>query len=174
MPQKFFHNKNERDKRSQRIAKQLEFSSKSELTSVDTDSSLLVYSLVSTTSQSSQDAINNVANPVATLSTVSPTPLACLHSNLVLPSRFWSDHSPSDLHEIPLCKISCHTQLMNVTHNLTINSDLSWLLFINQHMVDSNMSTALKPFSGPMNTDKLNRLLELLDGPTKSLCWAAW
>ena len=30
-------------------------------------------------------------------------------------------------------------------------------------MVDSNMSTALKPFSGPMNTDKLNRLLELLD-----------
>ena len=90
MPQKlkFLHRKkNEIDKRSQRIANQLESSSKSELTSVDTDSSLLVYSLVSTQSQSSQDAMNNVANPVATSSTVSTTPLVCLHSNLVLPSR---------------------------------------------------------------------------------------
>ena len=52
---------------------------------------------------------------------------------------------------------------MNITHSLTINSDLSWLLLINHHMVDSNRSTALKPFSGAMNTDKLNRLLELLD-----------
>ena len=93
-----------------------------------------------------------------------PTALQIVHSSLALPSRLWSDHSADVLDEIVLCKVSCNTRPLSVTHSLTVNSDLLWTLFINEHRVDSNTSSALKSFTGSTNAEELARLLNLLDG----------
>ena len=61
-----------------------------------------------------------------------------------------------------LCRIS-RTQPLTVTHSLTINADLSWSLFVNQHQVDAGTCGTLKSFAGPMNDEKLSQLLVMVD-----------
>ena len=90
------------------------------------------------------------------------SPLCQLHSTLTQPNNFWSDQSPENLETIMLCRISCKTQPLTVMHSLTINADLSWTLFVNQHKVDVDTCIALKSFAGPLN-DKLSQLLVAID-----------
>ena len=139
---KFQHRKKqERQLRIARLATKLPVvNSTSEQTSVDSEISLLM-NLTVTSSPSltlpfhTEHSITSDEVPPSTQANelpttpqdVLPTTLHIVHSSLALPSRFWSDHSRADvLDEIVLCKVSCNTKPLTVTHSLTINSDLSY------------------------------------------------
>ena len=62
-----------------------------------------------------------------------------------------------------LCRISRKAQPLTVTHSLTINADLSWTLFVNQHKIDADTCVALRSFAGPLNGVKLSQLLATVD-----------
>ena len=63
--------------------------------------------------------------------------LHALQSSLVLPDA-WSDHSPNDLENILLCRISNEAGSsmvpLQITHCLKIEKDMSWSLFVKQHV----------------------------------------
>ena len=93
----------------------------------------------------------------------SESPLNQLHSILILPSSCWSDQTQDKDETIMLCRMSHTPKQLTVTHSLSINADLSWTLFVNQHQVEVTTCSALKAFAGPMSTDKLSQLLLTLD-----------
>ena len=169
--QRFQHRKKkERDRRVKRlstkspvISETSHAESESDLTSTisssierEQQSPMTEYQSLPTTSAA------QMLNPERTPECVS-SPLCQLHSTLTLPNSFWSDQSPENLETIMLCRISRKTQPLTVTHSLTINADLSWTLFVNQHKVDTDTCIALKSFAGPLNDDKLSQLLVAID-----------
>lgn len=87
-----------------------------------------------------------------------------LHSSLKVPSRAWSDQSPDGLEKIILCKISqesgSSSQPLTVTHSLTVNSDLTWALFVNGHEVTPNICTALSSFPRMLQLETFPQLLD--------------
>ena len=75
--------------------------------------------------------------------------LHALRSSVLLPDG-WSDHSPSNLENILLCRISNQASSsmvpLQMTHCLKIEKDRSWSLFVRQNRVDTTKSRALKLF----------------------------
>ena len=61
-----------------------------------------------------------------------------------------------------LCKTS-RTQILRKSHSLSINSDLTWVLHINEHLIKPEDCEALQQYVGPMNSSKLNDVLITLD-----------
>ena len=99
------------------------------------------------------------------------TPLQRIRSFLVLPSRAWSDQSPDDINtkELVVCKIqvlpgSSSSQSASMTHCLTVNSDLSWTLFVHNHKVCPITCNALKGFLMLLDEDSFPKLLSTIDG----------
>ena len=65
--------------------------------------------------------------------------LQSLKSSLELPDGTWSDHSPSNLEKLVVCKISQvpgSSQPVSITHCVMVNADLTWSVFIEQRYVD--------------------------------------
>ena len=160
MPRKgrFQHRKEkEREKRARRH---------SNAQTQDSDSSR-VSSTIDTETISTSNSCSTAEGGSLTPSQLPPVEASAqlrqLHSALVLPNRFWSDHSPDTLQKMLLCKVSCKTQPLMVTHSLTIHSNLSWLLFVNQHLIDSAVCGPLKSFSGPLTPENLSQLLVEVD-----------
>ena len=83
------------------------------------------------------------------------TKLDDLKSSLSLPSKSWCDQSP--------CLGHTYGDVVQVTHTLTINSDLTFRLVVNKHLVNFDSCSALHSFSAPMTQEKLSALLSLLD-----------
>ena len=62
-----------------------------------------------------------------------------LHKSIKLPNQSWSDHSPSPVTSIKLCKISSEAsssgQPLIVTHCLSVSSNLQWSVSVHDHEV---------------------------------------
>jgi len=89
-----------------------------------------------------------------------------LRLSSVLPDS-WSDHSPSPLVNVLLCRISSQSGSsavpLKITHCLKVESDLSWSLFVNQHQVDPSKCSALKSFPQILNSKTLSLMLIKVD-----------
>ena len=93
-----------------------------------------------------------------------------LQSSLYFPNKSWSDQSPDDLNKLLLCKISQHltsstssSTSLRVTHCLTVSSDLTWVLYSEQHLVDITKSSALSEIPVTLNAKSLQQLINILD-----------
>ena len=76
----------------------------------------------------------------------------------------WSDHSPENLENILVCRISSSkTVPLRITHCLRVAKDLSWSLFINQHQVDVSRCSALSAFPSAMTVPCFSQLLSDLN-----------
>ena len=86
--------------------------------------------------------------------------LHALRSSVLLPDG-WSDHSPSNLKHILLCRISNQASSsmvpLQMTHCLKIEKERSWSLFVRQNRVDTTKSRALKLF--PSNSHYVKMVL---------------
>ena len=97
--------------------------------------------------------------------------LRLLQSSVVLPDG-WSDHSPNDLKNLLLCRISsqaCSSSVpLQMTHCVKVERDMSWSLFVYQHHVDITKSSALTSFPFTISSESLTTLLSRLN--TLSIC----
>ena len=84
-------------------------------------------------------------------------------SSLSLPIKSWCDQSPDTLEKLVLVKLHTYGDVVQVTHTLTVNSDLTCCLVVNKHLVNFDSCSALHSFSAPMTQEKLSALLSLLD-----------
>ena len=91
------------------------------------------------------------------------TKLDDLKSSLSLPSKSWCDQSPDTLEKLVLVKLHTYGDVVQVTHTLTVNSDLTCRLVVNKRLVNFDSCGALHSFSAPMTQEKLSALLSLLD-----------
>ena len=164
--QTFHHRKrNERDRRVKRlstkspVSKTSHAESESDLTSTISSSIEQQSPMIDHLESLPLPDTAQVSNPEEYVS----SPLRQLHSMPSRPSSFWSDQSPESLETIMLCRISRKAQPLIVTHSLTINVDLSWTLFVNQHKIDADTCVALRSFAGPLNGVKLSQLLATVD-----------
>ena len=95
--------------------------------------------------------------------TIDEVTLQSLKSSLELPDSSWSDHSPANLEKLVVCKISqvpSSSQLVSMTHCVTVNADLTWSVFIVQRHVDVSKCRALECFSPTVDSSTLTQLLK--------------
>ncbi len=97
---------------------------------------------------------------------ISDNPLRLLHLSITLPSKAWCDQSSERLEKVILCKLSqasgSSTQPLKVTHNLTVNSDLTWKLFVLNHEINTRC-TVLDYIPSTLTQDTFSQLLVRLD-----------
>ena len=90
-----------------------------------------------------------------------------LHNSLKLPSRSWCDQSPQPLTCIKVCKLTSHAsssrQPLVITHCLTVNSDMTFSLFVHNCEVKQNSCSALASIPVELNLDSFATLLSLVD-----------
>ena len=99
------------------------------------------------------------------------SPLHCtlqdLYRCLKLPNRYWSDKSPQPLLSINLCKLlslySTSKQPLVITHCVTVNSDLQWLLFVHNQLVSPTSYRALKSLPLQLTQESFSDLLNIVD-----------
>ena len=83
---------------------------------------------------------------------VRQTMLQDLRNSLVLPNNQWSDQSPASGSSINVCKLlnvdtSPSTQPLAITHCLTVDGELNWSLFVNNHPIASDSCITLRSIS---------------------------
>ncbi len=88
----------------------------------------------------------------------------CLEQFLIELPTPWNDHSPEDLKNIVVCRVSSSkTVPLTVTHCVKIMKNLSWSLFVNQHEVDVSKCSALSDFPQKMTVSSFLQLLSDLN-----------
>ena len=115
------------------------------------------------------DQVSNWEEPPASSAAIpssSPPELNRLvqfQRSIKLPTS-WSDHSPENLENILVCRISSSkTVPLRITHCLRVAKDLSWSLFINQHQVDVSRCSPLSAFPSAMTVPCFSQLLSDLN-----------
>ena len=171
---RFQHRKKQaREKREKKFQQRLE-SSDTCIPLSETDTILTSESSFTTTDES--QSLSGVTDHIGTCVRDSPgdtsdTPLHLLHGSLCLPSKAWCDQSPEGLNKLIFCKLSqfssSNSQPLIVTHSLTVNSDLTWKLFILNHEITTSCSI-LETFPSRLSEETFSKLLAKLD--SASIC----
>ena len=92
--------------------------------------------------------------------------LAQLASTLVLP-REWSNRSSDGMGKLQFCKIShasgSSSQPLRIIFSLTIDSHLSWSLYLYNHKLTPAMCNVLHSFPMTLDSESLNNLICTVD-----------
>ena len=91
--------------------------------------------------------------------------LQTLTNDLVLPSKQWVVQT-KNTDRFGICKISCSSQDMVVTHSLVVTHDLSWTLTVHGKEVYPQMCSALSGTPTKLSAATLQTLLSVVDKAT--------